>query len=93
MRTYEAMCVFRPEDEVFNRGKETVKSELLSLDGKILKEEDMGVRSLAYPIKQMNQAHYFYYEVEMDPEKAHQTENALKLKEELLRFMMIRKDS
>lgn len=93
MRTYEAMCVFRTEDDVFTRGKDVVREELTKLDGKILKEEDMGQRSLAYPINNANQAHYYYFVVDMDPDKAHQIEQALKLKTELLRFLMIRKES
>ncbi len=93
MRTYEAMCVFRTEDDVFTRGKDVVREELVKLDGKVLKEEDMGQRSLAYPINNANQAHYYYFVVDMDPDKAHQIEQALKLKTELLRFLMIRKES
>ncbi|WP_455382656.1 30S ribosomal protein S6 [Salinispira pacifica] len=93
MRTYEAMCVFRSEDEIFSRGKDVVREELVKLDGKIVKEEDMGQRSLAYPIKKANQAHYYYFVVEMGPDKAHQIEQALKLKTELLRFLMVRRDS
>jgi len=90
MRTYEAMCVLRVEDEVFTRGRDAVREELKKLDATITKEEDMGVRTLAYPIKDATQAHYFYFVVEMDPEKAHLVESAVKLFEELLRFMMVR---
>ena len=93
MRTYEAMCVFRTEDDVFNRGKDVVREELVKLEGKIVKEEDMGQRALAYPIKNANQAHYYYFVVEMNPDLAHQIEQALKLKTELLRFLMVRQES
>ena len=93
MRTYEAMCVFRPEDETFTRGKDVVREELTKLDAKVIREEDMGLRTLAYPIQKTHQAHYFYFVVEMEPEKAHVTENALKLKTELLRFMMVKQET
>ncbi len=92
MRTYEAMCVFRPEEDEFTRGKDAVREQLKQLQASILKEEDMGQRTLAYPIKNMNQAHYYYYVVEMDPANAHKTENAMKLKDELLRFLMVRRE-
>lgn len=92
MRTYEAMCVFRPEDEVFSRGKDAVRQRLLDLGAQIAKEEDMGQRTLAYPIKDCVQGHYFYFVVEMDPEKAHQTEESVRLLDELLRFMMVRQE-
>ena len=92
MRTYEAMCVLRVEDEAFQRGKEAVRAELQKLDATVVKEEDMGQRTLAYPIQNETQAHYFYFVVEMEPEKAHQAEQAVKLFEELLRFMMVRQE-
>lgn len=93
MRTYEAMCVLRVEEEVFQRGKDAVREELKKLDANILKEEDMGQRTLAYPVQNVHQAHYFYFVVEMDPEKAHQVEQTVKLFDELLRFMMVRQES
>lgn len=92
MRTYEAMCVFRADQEHFGPGVEAVRAELVKLEATISKEEDLGVRTLAYPIQKQLQAHYFYFTCEMDPDKAHQTEYALRLRTELLRFMMVRRD-
>jgi small subunit ribosomal protein S6 len=89
---YAAMCVFRADPEVFSAGTEVVREELKKLGADIQSEEDMGVRTLAFPIKNQLQAHYYYYVCQMDPESAHQTEDALRLKEELLRFMMVRRD-
>jgi small subunit ribosomal protein S6 len=93
MRIYEAMCVFRVDEDSFQRGKDAVRKELEKLGASIAKEEDMGQRTLAYPIKDQNQAHYFYFVTEMEPEKAHQVEDAVRLFDELLRFMMVRQDS
>jgi len=93
MRTYEAMCVFRSEDDVFTKGKDVVREELVKLEGTVVKEEDMGLRALAYPIQNANQAHYYYFVVEMSPDNAHQIEHALKLKTELLRFLMVRQEN
>lgn len=93
MRTYEAMCVFRVDEDSFQRGKDAVRKELEKLGASIAKEEDMGQRTLAYPIKDQNQAHYFYFVTEMEPEKAQQVEDAVRLFDELLRFMMVRQDS
>jgi len=93
MRTYEAMCVFRAEDDAFTRGKDAVRKELTALGATVAKEEDMGQRSLAYPIKNVNQGHYFYFVVEMEPENAHQAEQSVKLLDELLRFMMVRQEA
>ncbi len=92
-RRYEAVCVLRPEEDAFTKGKEQVRSELTELGATFVKEHDMGLRTFAYPIKKLNQGHYFIFEVDMEPEKAHQTETALKHKEDLLRFLMVRQEA
>ena len=92
MRTYEAVCVFRPEEDAFKSGTESVRNELKSLGAEISKEEDMGQRTLAYPIKKYNQAHYYLFVVEMEPEKAHQSEEHLKLRTDMLRFLIVRQE-
>ena len=92
MRTYEAMCVLRVEEDAFQRGKEAVRGELTKLGGTIVKEEDMGQRTLAYPINDVYQGHYFYFVVQMDPEQARLVEHAVRLFDDLLRFMMVRQE-
>ena len=92
MRKYEAMCVFRADAETFKQGVETVRQELVDLGATIDREEDMGQRTLAYPIQKELQGHYYYFVVDMDPEVAHRTEKPMRLKKELLRFMMVRQD-
>jgi len=92
LRKYEAMCVFRADPEIFRQGVESVRLELQNLEAKIEREEDMGQRTLAYPIKKELQGHYFYFVVQMEPDVAHRTEDSMRLKPELLRFMMVRQD-
>jgi small subunit ribosomal protein S6 len=92
MRTYEAVCVFRPEEEAFNTARDAVRSELQSMGASITKEEDMGRRTLAYPIKKMNQGHYYLFVVEMEPGSVQQTEESLKLKVDMLRFLLVRQE-
>ncbi|MFP4431419.1 MAG: 30S ribosomal protein S6 [Spirochaetota bacterium] len=92
MRKYEAVCVFRTDEDHFAKGQEAVKAGLADLGATFVKEEDMGQRALAYPIKKHVQAHYYVYYVEMDPQKAHQVEEKVRHQEELLRFLMVRRD-
>jgi small subunit ribosomal protein S6 len=92
MRTYEAVCVFRPEDEAFNSARDAARSELQNQGATITKEEDMGRRTLAYPIKKMNQGHYYLFVVELEPDSVQQTEESLKLKVDMLRFLLVRQE-
>jgi small subunit ribosomal protein S6 len=92
MRHYEVACVFRAEDEVFHRGREMVKNELTTLGAEITAEEDMGQRNLAYPVKKETRGHYLVFVAGMEPAKAHQIEDVLRLKTELLKVMVVNKD-
>ena len=92
IRQYETVCVFRNADDAFKEGVEAVKAELQKLDGVITKEEDMRVRTLAYRVRKQTQGHYYLFEFDMDPEKAHQIDAALKHRPELLRHIVVRKE-
>jgi small subunit ribosomal protein S6 len=92
MRKYEAVCVFRTDEDYFVKGQQAVKAHLADLGATFVKEEDMGQRALAYPIKKHVQAHYYVYYVQMDPQQAHQVEEKVRHQEELLRFLMVRRD-
>ena len=92
MRNYEAVCVFRTDEDHFATGQEAVKAHLTDLGATFVKEEDMGQRALAYPIKKHVQAHYYVYYVQMDPQKAHQVEEKVRHQEQLLRFLMVRQE-
>lgn len=92
MRHYEVACVFHAEDEVYNRGREIVKNELVGLGAVITGEDDMGQRSLAYPVKKETRGHYLVFIAEMEPDKAKLIEDTLKLKTELLKVMVVNKE-
>lgn len=92
MRRYEVACLFRQEEDIYNRGREMVKEELTGLGAVITGEEDLGQRPLAYPVKKENRGHYLVYMVEMEPAQAHKIEDTLKLKTELLKVMVIKKE-
>ena len=92
MRHYEVACVFRAEDEVFGRGKETVRNELTGLGATITGEEDMGQRPLAYPVKKQTRGHYLVFMADMDPAKARLIEDTLRLKTELLKVMVVSRE-
>ena len=92
MRTYEAACVFRAEEDKFQAMKEQVKAVLTELGADSLKENDMGVRTLAYQIKDQLQGHYLVFEFGMEPDAAHQIEDRVKYFNDLLRILVVRQD-
>lgn len=92
MRTYEAVLIFRPEDEILASGKEFIKNLFETSGCKLVKEEKMGNRELAYEIKKNKRGFYLLYEIESDPETIQSLGKSLKLRNEILKYSFFRKE-
>lgn len=60
--------------------------------GKLQKEDLWGSRSLAYPIKHQDKAFYVHYAFEAEPKTITTLDKNLKLNEDILRYLLIKKN-
>lgn len=60
--------------------------------GRLIKEDLWGVRELAYPINKQSEAFYAHFEFEGDPQSISPLDKFLKLHEDILRYLLVRKD-
>ena len=90
-RQYDAVIIYPPDEEALSSVKTFVTDEFKSASVKILKEEDMGVKTLAYEIKKSDRGHYICYNIEADPGTIGELEKSLKMKPEILKFVFFRK--
>ncbi len=58
--------------------------------GKLVKEELWGNRDLAYPIKHQTKGYYAHYFFSAEPPVAPALDKALKIEEDILRYLIIR---
>jgi len=65
-----------------------VKEIVEKLGGKISKEENLGNKKLAYPIKQIYRGFYLLLNFEIDPKKLIELDQKLKLIPEILRHLV-----
>jgi small subunit ribosomal protein S6 len=93
MRTYEFTVILRSDEEAAAKGKELVKQELVNANAAVLKEEDLGIRVLAYPIKKEEKGRYLYMEIEADPSVISVIEKNCLLMNPVLKFLFVRKES
>ena len=91
MRAYEAVFVFRPEDELYSKGRELIKQELEKAEATIVKEDDMGARDLAYTVKKETRGHYHFYEAQIEPQKIEEIAKSIKLMDPVLKYLFVRK--
>jgi len=91
MRNYEAVLIFKPDGELLAQGREFVKGLFNDNGCKVVNEEEMGERDLAYEIKKNNRGFYVLYQFESEPENIQAFDKALKLRGEVLKYLFIRK--
>ncbi len=97
MREYELTVIVQPdlEEAARNEALERLQEYLVSAGAipDTIDPNHWGQRSLAYPIKNYLRGYYVFYEVALDPEKTTEMERNLMFREEILRHLLVRKES
>ena len=89
MRDYEFTVIFNANDEMTEQGLEIVSKALTAAGAQIAKQEDMGVKNLAYTIKKQDKGHYYYYEVTADPQSINQMTAEFLLEAPILKHLFV----
>ena len=71
--------------------KEKIQDLISKFEGEITREDSLGKKKLAYPIKGNHQSYYLTYEFDLDGDKLKELNKNLKLTSELLRHMIVKK--
>jgi small subunit ribosomal protein S6 len=91
---YEFMGIvkpFLPEDVRLQLIK-GIKKKISSSGGKVEKEDLWGKRHLAYKIKGHEEGYYVLYFIELPSEKVVKLEEELRMTNDLLRYILIKRD-
>lgn len=89
MKKYEFTVILGATEDVAKKGLETVTSVFNDAQVEILKQTDMGVRSLAYTIKKQDKGHYHYFEINANPETIVTFEKKFLLDNSILKFLFV----
>jgi small subunit ribosomal protein S6 len=95
MRFYECTFIIRQDSPAQDVHKLADKYQSLieEMDGKVLKREYWGLRSLAYEIKKNKKGHYVFFGLNTSSEVINKIENDFKVSEDVIKFLTIRVDS
>ncbi len=94
MANYETMFILQPELEA------EAEEELLSgmkgviekLGGSVTAVDDWGKRKLAYEVSKFNEGHYYILQFAGTHETIPELEHFFRVKDEVIRFMVMRED-
>ncbi len=94
MNKYEIMFIVKATMESADVKKcaETFKKLVSDLKGKVAEYKELGEKKLAYPINKEMNGYYFVMQVEADKECIQEFDRKIRLDENVLRHLIIRKD-
>ena len=92
MNNFEAVILLSPE--ITNKLRSSCLDNLNKIitdnSGKIINEEDWGLRDLSYKINNFSKAFYNFYQVEIEGDKIESITKALNQDESFIRHLFIR---
>jgi len=93
VREYELTLIFRPDlgDEGFTTTTERVQGWITGAGGEVLTVTPAGRKRLAFPIKRFRDGFYTVMQVRSRPESIQDVDRHMKLSEDVLRHMFIRR--
>ncbi len=92
LRSYELLAVFSPEitsDRMDDRAQE-ISTFIESQGGQIAAKDNIGVKSLAYSIKNQSEGNYVLFNLNTSPSSISILNKNLNGQEEILRFSIIK---
>ncbi|HET8567619.1 MAG TPA: 30S ribosomal protein S6 [Candidatus Limnocylindria bacterium] len=94
MRPYELMYLVQPtaDEERIGAIQERLQQSISTLGGKIEKQGPPVRRRLAYEIGRHREGQYGVIELSLPPEQARELERTIKLTEDILRHLLVRRD-
>ncbi|HZP96233.1 MAG TPA: 30S ribosomal protein S6 [Candidatus Limnocylindria bacterium] len=94
MRPYELMYLMPPtaDEERLSAVSERLQSTIASLGGKVEKVTPPARRRLAYELAHHRDGHYGVLEYSLPPDQARELERTIKLTEDILRHIVVRRD-
>ncbi len=95
MSLYETLFVVRPDLTPAKVAEITKKytSVITDKGGKVLKQEDCGLRDLAYKIQKNHKAYYVLLNIEAPGEAVIEMERLMRLDENVLRHLTVKVDA
>ncbi len=93
MNNYYLTLVLKPDMDEKERKTllDSMTKKLTGEDGKVSKEDLWGNKDLAYPIKRQTKGYVAHFEITADPKNAKTIDKLLKVEEDILRYLLVRR--
>ena len=94
MNKFEATLLINPDlsNQIVNKELDSFKSQVTNVKGKIVSNEDWGLRDLKYNINNYKKAFYHFFQLEMNGSDITSIQNNLNQNEKIIRYLFIKVD-
>lgn len=94
MQKYELVTILSPQlgEEELPAAVERITNFIASRGGEVTDVDQWGRRRLAYPIERFNEGAYVVTQLSLDAPRAAELEANLRISEEVIRHLLVRKD-
>lgn len=94
MNSYETLYIIKPDVEDEARAALIARfNDIITSDGgEIENVDEWGKRRLAYPINYINEGYYVLVDFKANPALPNELERNFKINENIMRFMVVKKD-
>jgi small subunit ribosomal protein S6 len=92
MRQYELTAIVGTENDETELGKKGIDDTIKKVQAQVIREEDSGIRDLAYEVKKRDKGHYYYWELELEPQQVQLLDEELRLLNPVLKHLLIKKE-
>ncbi len=94
MNKYESVVIINPNcTEEALKALEDKITGLINKNGKVESVENMGKKRLAYEIKKNKEAFYMLFNFDAKPDSIAEIERNYRITDEILKFIVVRKDA
>ncbi len=94
MNKYESIIIISPVvEEEGIKSLITKFSDLINSEGKIESVEEMGKRKLAYEVKKNKEGYYVLFNFEAKPELIAELERNYRITDEVIKFIVVKKEN
>jgi small subunit ribosomal protein S6 len=91
LKQYEFIYILDPQEETAKKTIEDVKEHYKRIGARVLKEDELGKRRLAFEVRKKTDGFYYLTQIEIDDvAKLRDFERELKLNPNIIRFMKVR---
>ena len=95
MNKFEAVILLSPyiSSSLVDNENESFINNLTKNEGKVINQEDWGLRDLSYSIKNFKKAFYRFYQIEINGIKLSNIKKSLTQNEKIMRHLFVKVDS